>query len=224
MAAPKGTQERITRAALEGRVRRYMPWQAGVDYDILGPQAGRGLFSEQCGVRRLLREQEVTKWVIVSCGIFMSFLFEEAWGVVTPETPGENGDPKVRVRALGSWEDGITVTAVEDIARTYATLLLEEEQSCQWGKPVSIAGETLTYMQFADVVGRVTGKEVVRELWDRDMLKEQMEKNPDDKLWAYRAVFGGGVGVSWPLRGTWSDKRGMKMTGVEEWMRKNWSK
>lgn len=196
-----------------------MPWQAGVDYDVLGPEAGRGLFSEQCGVRQLLRAQGETQWVVVSCGIFMSFLLEEAWGVVSREADGD----KVRVTALGSWEDGITVTAVEDIARVYAALVLEKEQSMEWGKPVFIAGETLTYEQFTEAMGRVTGKEVVRELWDRDTLKQQMEKNPDDKLWAYRAVFGGGVGVSWPVKGTWSEKRGMKMTGVENWMKKNWS-
>ena len=155
----------------------------------------------------------------------MCFRFVAGWGVVLPE--GEGG---VRVRALGSWEDGITVTAVEDIARVVGELVLVEEEGDGEGKGevwwegnrVFVAGETLSYGELAEVVGRVSGREVVRELWDGEKIAEEMAKEPENKLWKYRAVFGGGRGVSWPVKGTWSEKKGMRMLGVEEWMRKNW--
>lgn len=31
-----------------GRCKAYYPWQSGADYDIIGPDAARGLFREQC--------------------------------------------------------------------------------------------------------------------------------------------------------------------------------
>ncbi|ETN36673.1 uncharacterized protein HMPREF1541_08951 [Cyphellophora europaea CBS 101466] len=221
MLAPRGTQAKVTDAVLAARVRRYIPWQHGVDYDVIGPEAGKGLFAEQCGVRRRLRAQRDTAWVIVSCGIFMSFLFEGAWGVVVPLEGGQGKDEevKVKVTALGSWEDGITATTAEDIGKTCARLLLDDGEEKEWGKPVFIAGETLTYSQLADVVGQVTGKEVVKELWDRERFARELEANPEDKLWKYRAVFGGGRGVSWPASETWSQQRGMNMQGVGEWLK-----
>ncbi|KIW92553.1 uncharacterized protein Z519_06400 [Cladophialophora bantiana CBS 173.52] len=82
MALPSGTMTKVTRAVLEARVPYYVPWQHGVDYDIIGREGGQGMFSEQIGVRELLRGQTTTDWVVLSCGIFMSFLFEDFWGVV----------------------------------------------------------------------------------------------------------------------------------------------
>lgn len=229
MTSPPGTQLGITKAAVAAGVSRYVPWQFGVDYDILGPEAGGGLFGEQCEVRKVLRDQTQTGWVVLSCGVFMSFLFEEFWGVVTKpkEEEAEDGEgrKKVRVRALGGWEDGITVTEAGDIGRVMAALALDDEgEDKRWddGEVVFIAGDMLTYEELAGVVGKVMGREVVRELWDREWLKGKMEENAEDKLWKYRVVFGGGKGVSWPVEGTWSQRRGMKMVGVEEWLRKNW--
>jgi DNA-binding transcriptional regulator/RsmH inhibitor MraZ len=220
MYARAGTQRRVTEAVLEAGVKRYMPWQHGVDYDVLGPEAGGGLFAEQCGVRTLLRSQDATAWVVVGCGVFVSFLFEDFWGVVSRADSGG----RLRVRALGSWDDGITATSVRDIGRTVAALVLEEEQEAQWreGHKVFIAGETLSYAQLADLVEKVSGEEVMRELWDQERFQQGMREEPEQKLWKYRAVFGGGEGVSWSEEGTWSHERGMKMTSIEDWMRENW--
>ena len=70
MTGPAGLQEKIARAVLRARVRRYIPWQFGVDYDVIGPEAGGGLFAEQCEVREVLRGQGGTEWKIVSTGCF----------------------------------------------------------------------------------------------------------------------------------------------------------
>jgi hypothetical protein len=229
MYAAPGTQRRVSEAVVQAGVRRYMPWQHGVDYDILGPEAGGGLFAEQCGVRALLRGQKAgngeakTQWVVVGCGVFVSFLFEEFWGVVSRVEEGESKG-KLRVRALGSWDGMVTATSVWDIGRTVAALVLEEEQQEVWreGHKVFIAGETMSYAQLADLVEKVNGEEVVRELWDQERFEKGMREEPDNKLWKYRAVFGGGEGVSWPEEGTWSQKQGMKMVSIEDWMRENW--
>ncbi|TLD28334.1 hypothetical protein PspLS_03335 [Pyricularia sp. CBS 133598] len=223
MTVPPGTQLKLCRAALAARVARYVPWQFGVDYDALGPLAGGGLFAEAYEVRSLLRAQEAARWTVVSCGIFTSFLFEESWGVVVPHGEG------VKVAALGGWGDGITATTAEDIARVTARLVLDPEEDGAWsgggggaaGPPVYIAGDTLTYADLADVVGRVTGKEVVRECVGRDDLRKTLERDPDNKLYKYRVVFGGGSGVSWPKEGTWNDSRGLEMETIEGWLRRS---
>ena len=36
-AAGPGTQRKLAQAAIEGGVQRYVPWQFGVDYDVIGP-------------------------------------------------------------------------------------------------------------------------------------------------------------------------------------------
>ena len=89
---------KIAQAALEGGVRRYFPWQFGVDYDVLGRGSAQDLFDEQLDVRDLLRGQSSTEWVIVSTGMFTNFLFEPSFGVVVFD--GEKGEGTI-VRGLG---------------------------------------------------------------------------------------------------------------------------
>ena len=86
-----------------------------------------------------------------------------------------------------------------------------------------IAGQTLTYGELADLLEKVTGGEVVREVWDLDDLRSALKKEPENKLWKYRIVFGEGKGVSWPVEGTWNDAKGLVFEGVEEWVRNNWT-
>ena len=35
----------------------------------------------------------------------------------------------------------------------------------------------------------------------------------------YRVVFAEGKGVAWDRKGTWNEKRGIKVAGLEEWVR-----
>ena len=79
--AGSGIQRKLARAVLDAGVKRYVPWQFGVDYDVIGRGSAQGLFDEQLDVRDILRSQDRTQWVIVSTGMFTSFLFEPAFGV-----------------------------------------------------------------------------------------------------------------------------------------------
>lgn len=219
MNSPAGTMTKITLAVIDAGVKLYMPWQHGVNYDAIGREGGQGLFSEQVGVREILRAQSATQWVVLSCGIFMSFLFEEFWGVVKKETV-DGGREKIQVTALNSWDDLITVTAAEDIGRCAAELVLDP--NAPRNQPVYIAGDTLTYGEFADTIQDVTGKEVIRNVWPVEYLREQSRNSPDDKLKKYRVVFAEGTGLSWPVEGTWSRERGFDMEGVGAWIKRNY--
>ncbi|WYX09123.1 NmrA family NAD(P)-binding protein [Achromobacter xylosoxidans] len=55
-----GVQRKIARAALDGGVRRFVPWQFGVDYDLIGRGSPQDLFDEQLDVRDMLRAQSAT--------------------------------------------------------------------------------------------------------------------------------------------------------------------
>ncbi|KEZ63963.1 2'-hydroxyisoflavone reductase, partial [Pseudomonas amygdali pv. tabaci str. ATCC 11528] len=101
-AAGRGTQRKLTNAALKAGIKRYLPWQFGVDYDLIGRGSPQDLFDEQLDVREKLRAQQQTEWVIVSTGMFTSFLFEPAFGVVDLQGG--------RINALGSLDTAVTVT------------------------------------------------------------------------------------------------------------------
>ncbi|KAL6713676.1 hypothetical protein ACLMJK_009141 [Lecanora helva] len=208
MTFPAGTQTKICQAVLAAGVKRYFPWQYGVDYDIIGRDSSQDLFTEQLDVRDLLRAQTGTAWCILSTGMFMSFLFEEIFGVVTAGYG--------RVRALGSWNNKVTVTTVEDIGRVVARLACSEPET---QGVVHIAGDTISYAELADTVERVTGREVERECWDVDFLKRELQRSPGDGMRKYRVVFAEGRGVAWEVEGTWNKRREMGLMGVEEWLR-----
>ncbi|KIW68321.1 hypothetical protein PV04_04274 [Phialophora macrospora] len=226
MTLAAGTMVKLTRAVLDARVPWYMPWQHGVDYDVIGPEAGGGLFREQVAVREMLRNQthHTTDWVILSCGIFMSFLFEPFWRVVErvpSRTQAQAPAPaRVMITALNSWDALITATAADDIGTATAEVLFSPDAPVN--QPVYIAGETLTYGDLAATLARVLeprGVVVARaRVWGLEELKRESEMDDADKLKKYRLVFAEGSGVSWPKEETWSARRGIRMTGVEEWV------
>ena len=215
LTAAEGTQMKITKAVTAAGVRLYLPWQFGVDYDVIGPTGGFGLFAEAYSVRELLRSQSNTQWVIVSNGIFTSLLFEDHWGVVKKLEDG-----KIQVTALNSWDDWITATDARDIGECTAELVLNDEEPRN--QAVYIAGDTLTYRDFANVVEKETGKEVAKEVWPLEELKEKARQDPENKLRKYRVVFSEGRGLSWPKEKTWNVSKGMDYQDIAGWIRENW--
>jgi hypothetical protein len=198
----------------------FFPWQFGVDYDVTGDGEGlMPLFGAQKSVRDLLRSQNSIDWTIVSTGIFMSFLFEDFWGVVArPSHPSQ--EDTVTVRALRDWEHGVSVTDVGDIGRVMGRIVAGDVAARN--KVVYVAGETVRYGELADVVEKVTGKAVVREVWSMEFLEEEVRKDPEDGIKKYRLVFARD-GVMWDKAGTVNAQLGMEMMGVEEYARKVFS-
>ncbi|KAI9715280.1 MAG: hypothetical protein M1812_006091 [Candelaria pacifica] len=209
-SAGKGTQLKLANAALKAGVRWYLPWQFGVDYDVIGRGSAQDLFDEQCDVRDLLRSQQHMKWTVISTGIFMSFLFEDFFGVVDRST-GEDGE--VMVRALGSWENEITVTTVEDIGSLTAAVVVGT--GGQEGV-VYVGGDTVSYERLAGFVEHYKGR-VKREVWSVDFLKEELAKDPENTIKKYRVVFAEGRGVAWDLDRTWDADEVTERTNSAEY-------
>jgi hypothetical protein len=202
----------------------FFPWQWGADYDVtLDGHGLMPLFGEQKAVRDLLRKEASdagVKWTVVSTGIFMSFLFEQFWGVIDRSGEGKAGDGvgdgRVTVRALGSWDHGVVVTDVSDIGKVLARILegaLESED-----KVLYVAGDSVTYAQLADTVSRVTGKEVHREEWSTEYLEEELSKDPENQIKKYRVVFSR-PGVFWSKEGTVNQRLEIKTLDVETYAR-----
>ncbi|KAK0637755.1 hypothetical protein DIS24_g10496 [Lasiodiplodia hormozganensis] len=246
--ATSGTQTLIARAVLaaaasssststQRRRLRFFPWQFGADYDATGPDAAHGIMAEQCGVRTLLRERAAAAnldWTIVSTGMFMSFVFEEWFGVVVglgaalkaggPEPLSDEGS-RVVARCLGSWETRVTLTDVRDIGAVVAELVAAPPQSKDAGSIVFAAGQTVSYAELADVVQKVVGRraKVQREEWSLEYLRAELEKNPEDQTIKYRVLFGEGKGVAWDKEKTINAERNIESMGVEQWLREKLS-
>ncbi|KAF1327082.1 hypothetical protein FI667_g7883, partial [Globisporangium splendens] len=222
-SAGPGTQLKIVRAALAAGIQKFVPWQFGVDYDQIGYSSAQDLFDEQLHVRELLRNQcangvlPTTQWKIISTGIFCSFLFEPWFGIVEPRASGE-----IVVRALGSWENAVTVTTVQDIARLTAEIVLSTET--EWNSVAFIAGDTVTYANLAALVQKAASalaRPVQTEVWNASILKTKLAEDPTNSIKKYRVVFSEGVGVSWEKAETWNEVNGIKATTVEEWLQAN---
>ncbi|WP_156333132.1 aromatic alcohol reductase [Pseudomonas sp. NBRC 111119] len=210
-AAGRGTQLKLTEAALSSGVKRYIPWQFGVDYDLIGRGSPQDLFDEQLDVRDLLRAQARTEWVIISTGMFTSFLFDPAFGVVDL-TAGQ-------VNALGSFDTQVTVTTPEDIGTLTAAIVLHTPRLVN--QIVYTAGDTLTYGALADLVERVLERKIQRRELGIPQVLAELEQRPDDRLRKYRAVFALGQGVAWDVAATFNAVHGIPMTSAEQWARAN---
>jgi hypothetical protein len=208
-----GVQLKIAQAALDAGIKRYFPWQFGVDYDIIGRGSAQDLFDEQLDVRDLLRAQQNTEWVIVSTGMFTSFLFEPSFGVVDLATH--------TVNALGDQDNELTVTTADDIGVMTAEIVFEEPRISN--RVVYIAGDTATYRDMADTLDRMLDVRVHRNEWSVPELERELAESPDDTLRKYRVVFAQGRGVAWDKAETLNAQKGIALCGIEDWLRDNLS-
>lgn len=209
--AGAGTQLKLTQAALKAGVKRYVPWQFGVDYDVIGKGSPQDLFDEQLEVRQLLRAQRTTEWLIISTGMFTSFLFEPAFGVVDLA--------KNTVHALGTWDTQVTVTTPEDIGKLTAQIIFAEPRLID--QVVYVAGDTLSYRQLADILDEKLGRTLTRVEWAVPELNAALAEAPDDSLCKYRAVFALGKGVAWDKTRTFNATHGIEMTTAADWIEQN---
>ncbi|KAI1108097.1 NAD(P)-binding protein [Nemania sp. NC0429] len=206
---PAGTQLRLARAAMRARVPRYFPWQWGIDYDIVGAGSAQDLFDEQLEVRKLLRAQSKVDWVIVSTGLFISFVFLPEFRLVDLENR--------IVRGFGSWDTQLSATTPRDIGRVAAEIIYEPRGIHR--QIAYAAGDTVSYKDIADLVEKRFGGSWKRELWGPQTLHERSKASPDDGMVKYQNVFGAGKGVAWDMADTVNAQRGMKMETVEDYLK-----
>lgn len=210
-AAGPGTQTKLAQAAIESGVSRYFPWQFGVDYDVIGFGSAQDLFDEQLHVRNLLRAQQRVEWVIVSTGMFTSFLFEPSFGVVDLANS--------TVHALGDWDTRLTITTPEDIGLLTARIVFKQPAFAN--RVVYVAGDTITYGQLADAVEAAVARPIIRVQWSVPLLKAELAKQPGDQLSKYRVVFAEGRGVAWDKAGTFNAQEQIEVVTLEGWIARN---
>ena len=203
-----GTQRKITEAVLAARVQRYVPWQFGVDYDVVGRGSGQPVWVEQLDVRELLRAQSRTRWTIVSTGMFTSFLFEPSFGLVDLE--------QGRVSALGSWDNRLTVTIPDDVGRLTAAILAHDPPIDD--AIVFVAGDTFSYAQLADMVEDHLERDVERVLWSMEALRSDLDAHPNDPMRVYHLAFAREDGVAWDKTRSYNAEQQIAVTDVPSWL------
>ncbi|KAG6355154.1 hypothetical protein INS49_004235 [Diaporthe citri] len=206
---PKGTQLKSANAALQAGVPRYFPWQFGVDYEEIGEGSAQDLFDEMLQVRRLLRSQTSTTWTIISTGLFMSYLFIADFGVVDLEHK--------TVRALGSWNNKVTVSTPHDIGRLTAEMVFVPDGTLN--EVVYIGGDTVSYGKLADILDETLRESFKREEWTLPFLKDRLAANPSNLWYKYQCIFGDGKGISWDIAKTLNGQRDISMTTVRDYIK-----
>jgi len=203
-AAGINTPMKLAKAALQSGIPRYFPWQFGVDFEAIGRGGPQDIFDAQLDVRELLRSQDKTEWVIISTGMFMSYLFEPEFGVVDLENS--------EVHALGSLDTAVTLTTPDDIGVLTAEIVFFEPTIRN--EIVFLAGDTVTYGEVADKLETAFGRPFKRSVWTVPFLMEELASDPNNMMRKYRAAFAIGRGMSWPKAGTFNDRQGIPVTDV----------
>ena len=211
MVAGRETPMKLATAALKSGVKRYFPWQFGVDFEVIGRGSPQDLFDAQLDVRELLRAQDKTEWVIISTGMFTSFMFEPIFEVVDFEND--------TVNALGGLENSVTLTTPDDIGALTAEIVFFEPRFRN--EIVYLSGDTVTYDEVAGLLERVLRRPFKRNEWTVPYLMEELEKDPTHHIKKYRAVFAQGRGVAWPKAGTFNERQAIQVTTAEQWAQAN---
>lgn len=210
-AAGINTPMKLAQAALQARIPRYFPWQFGADFDAIGRGSPQDIFDAQIDVRDLLRSQHETEWVIISTGIFMSYLFEPDFGVVDLQND--------TVHALGSIDNTMTLTTPDDIGMLTAAIVFKTPRIRN--EIVYIAGDTLTYAEVADKLQSALGRPFSCTEWSEQYLMDKLALAPQDMMSRYRAVFAQGRGVAWSKEQTFNERQNIPVTDVATWINAN---
>ncbi|KAJ5757268.1 isoflavone reductase family protein [Penicillium nucicola] len=210
----KGTQVKIASAVLAAKTARYIPWQFGVDYDIIGRGSAQDLFDEQLDVRDMLRAQQTTRWAIISTGMFTSFLFSPSFGVVDFD--------HATIRALGGWENRVTITTPEDIGRFTAEIVLgKDSEALISDQVIFVGGDTIAYGELAQLVERLARKPFEKKVLLVSDAQTALAEDPSNGLLKYQVVFGQGRGVAWDLKETWNFQQNLTAQTAETWAKEN---
>lgn len=210
-AAGIHTPMKLARAAFQARIPRYFPWQFGVDFDVIGRGSPQDIFDAQLDVRELLRSQRQTEWVIISTGMFMSYLFEPDFGVVDLQNDA--------VHALGSLDTAVTLTMPDDIGALTAEIVFAQPRIRN--EIVYLAGDTVTYGEVADKLQSALGRPFSRSEWSVQYLLDELARDPHNMMRKYRAAFAQGRGVAWDKSGTFNQRHAIPVTDVASWIDAN---
>ena len=212
--AGKGTQTKLARAVLEAGTARYIPWQFGVDYDVIGRGSAQDLFDEQLDVRDMLRSQNTTRWAIISTGMFTSFLFEPFFGVVDFKN--------ATFCALGSWDNRVTITTPQDIGKFTAEIVLGRDSDIIFAnQAIFVGGDTISYRELSQLVETLAQNPFQKSVLTVADAKSALVQDPSNALLKYQVVFGQGLGVAWDVEKTWNYQQGIAATTAREWAEEN---
>ncbi|PJL13492.1 aromatic alcohol reductase [Stenotrophomonas maltophilia] len=210
-AAGLDTPMKVARAAVKSGIPRYFPWQFGADFDAIGRGGPQDLFDAQLDVRDYLRAQSAMDWVVISTGMFTSYLFEPEFGVIDLANRS--------VHALGSGANSVTLTSPDDIGAMTAQIMFHSPPIRN--EIVYLAGDTIRYEELPEILEEHFGEAFSYSVWSTPQLMQELADDPSNMIKKYRAVFAQGKGVSWDKDLTFNVKAEAKLEGIRDWMKTN---
>lgn len=210
-AAGLDTPMKVARAAVKSGIPRYFPWQFGADFDAIGRGGPQDLFDAQLDVRDYLRAQSAMDWVVISTGMFTSYLFEPEFGVIDLANRS--------VHALGSGANSVTLTSPDDIGVMTAQIMFHSPPIRN--EIVYLAGDTIRYEELPEILEEHFGEAFSYSVWSTPQLMQELADDPSNMIKKYRAVFAQGKGVSWDKDLSFNVKAGAKLEGIRDWMKTN---
>ncbi|HHA2446998.1 TPA: aromatic alcohol reductase, partial [Stenotrophomonas maltophilia] len=82
-----------------------------------------------------------------------------------------------------------------------------------------LAGDTVRYEQLPAILEEKFGAPFKLIVWSVPQLMEELVSDPSSMIRKYRAAFAQGRGVSWSLDGTFNASIGVKLEGVDDWLK-----
>lgn len=180
-----------------------------MDCDTIGKGSAQDLFDEQLDVRAFLRAQSRTEWVIISTGVFTSFLIAPFFVVVDLDNAG--------VHALGSFDNRITTTTVEDIGRLTTEIICAEPRIRN--TVVFVTGHAFIFRtrDIVDSLPVTKGRQVQRDTWDLATLQQRLKDDPHSMTHKYSVVFAADRGAVWDFGQTYNSQHNIPVVSARQW-------
>ncbi|KAJ4381551.1 hypothetical protein N0V86_002911 [Didymella sp. IMI 355093] len=126
-------------------------------------------------------------------------------------------DVVISATGYTSSPNSVLKLANEDIGRCLTRILRGDVEAVN--SVLYVAGDTVTYRDLAATVERVSMRQVVREVWDEEHLRRELQQDPEDGIKKYRLAFAR-EGVRWEKERTINWKLGVDVMDVETYAMK----
>jgi len=166
-------QLKLIDAAVQAKVRRFVPSEFGPDARKSGPI--EPVFSVKEKVLDKIKSSGL-EWTVIYNGCFLDTLAQPVLNIVDLEHK--------TINMMGSESTSVSWLSLDDVAQLVPLVLLHPASKNTYA---TLHGETKTFGEIANELDKLTGKKVTRVVVPAENLQKEIDANPDK--WATLAQF-----------------------------------